>query len=352
MDTTDIDSVLITGGTGFVGLHCCRRFQDVENVTAIDLQPFNPEDDPCGAEYVQGDIRDREVLEAEMDNVDVVIHAASAIPTWDDTKIYNATIEGTETVLEVAHEKNVEQVIHISSAAVYGPREPPAKDEQTTLTPRSVYGKAKAKSEQVVEEYRDRGLCVTVLRPQALIGPQRLGVFQILFDWVESGASIPLIGSGENRYQLIHVHDFLDAIELLTEADRQTANQTYNVGAAEFGSMKEDFQYLLDYAGEGKRVLPFPSILPLTALRFLTWINRCPLYPSLYETADEDTYISVNKLQVVGWEPTYSNKEALVHTYDWYRQQQDIEYSDDAFGNRASQDQQALKQVKKVFQHV
>jgi nucleoside-diphosphate-sugar epimerase len=57
-------------------------------------------------------------------------------------------------------------------------------------------------------------LCVPVIRPKTFIGTHRLGVFQILYDWVESGKRIPMIGNGKNRYQLLEVDDLAEAIYL------------------------------------------------------------------------------------------------------------------------------------------
>lgn len=81
------DSVVVTGGTGFLGLHTCQFFaEEGWDVTAVDLKPFAPEDDTEGIDYEEGDVRDeervREILEAA--GADVVVHTAAALPLWDD----------------------------------------------------------------------------------------------------------------------------------------------------------------------------------------------------------------------------------------------------------------------------
>jgi len=349
----EIESILVTGGTGFLGMHVCTHYADRGvNVTALDLTPFQEEEGHSNITYVEGDVRDRDIVHHHASDVDAIVHAASAIPTWSDDKIKDATVEGTRNALSVAKSQDINRFIHMSSAAVYGRRDRPPVTESSPLSPRSVYGEAKVEAESVVEQYRDKGLFISVLRPQAIIGPKRLGIFQILFDWVESGANIPLIGPGDNSYQLVHVHDVVDAIDLLLSIDRKRANATFNVGTDEFGTMKSDFQMLVDHAGTGKQVFGTPAFLSIGALRLLNRFNLSPLYPSLYETADEDTYIEVRKLKQIGWQPEYANHEALIDTYDWYRDQRSEVENTDAIGNRAPRKQLALRPIKRALQLV
>jgi nucleoside-diphosphate-sugar epimerase len=107
---------------------------------------------------------------------------------------------------------------------------------------------------------------------------------------------------------------------------------------------------LLDEAGTGKRVIGTPAPLTVFALRVLNALNLSPLYPWVYETAHEDSYVSVEKLCDLGWEPEYSNKEALVDTYHWYLE--NYEESEDTTGkdHRVAWDQGALEIVKYIFQ--
>ncbi|TKX82938.1 NAD-dependent epimerase/dehydratase family protein, partial [Halorubrum sp. SS5] len=95
--------------------------------------------------------------------------------------------------------------------------------------------------ENICRDFRRMGMCVPIIRPKTFIGPQRLGVFQVLFDWIEGGANIPMVGWGNNKYQLLHVHDLVRAIEMMFTLDESEVNDEFNVGATEYGTMKEDF---------------------------------------------------------------------------------------------------------------
>jgi len=349
---TEYDSVLVTGGTGFLGLHTCQYFSDNGwDVTALDLKPFNEEDDTEGINYVKGDVRDEErVSQAIVDaDADVIVHSAAALPLWDDDEIWDVTVEGTRSVLWAAKEHDVERVVYISSTAVYGTHDTHPITEESPLDGVGPYGDAKIQAEKICKDFRRMGMCVPILRPKTFIGPQRLGVFQVLFDWIENGANIPMVGWGNNKYQLLHVHDFVRAINLMFMLKESEVNDIFNVGAIKYNTMKEDFQAPIDVAGTGKRVVGTPAALSRFALRVLNQLNLSPLYPWVYETAHEDSYVSVEKLCDLGWEPEYSNQEALVDTYEWYLE--NYEESDEMTGkdHRVAWDQGALTLVKKAF---
>ncbi|MFB6225468.1 MAG: NAD(P)-dependent oxidoreductase, partial [Candidatus Paceibacteria bacterium] len=112
---------------------------------------------------------------------------------------------------------------------------------------------------------------------------------------------------------------------------------------------KDDFQAPIDEAGTGKRVVGTPAALTHFALRVLNKLNLSPLYPWVYETAHEDSYVSVEKLCNLGWEPEYSNQEALVNTYKWYLKNYEEDDDSTRKDHRVAWDQGALKIVKKLF---
>lgn len=349
------DSVVVTGGTGFLGLHTCQHLVELGwDVTALDLKPFNEGDDTEDIDFIEADVRDEDaVLNAlEEADADVVVHSAAALPLWDDDEIWEVTVDGTRSVLWAANELDIDRVVYISSTAVYGTHETHPITEESPLDGVGPYGNAKIEAEKVCKDFRRMGMCVPIIRPKTFIGPQRLGVFQVLFDWVEDGANVPLVGWGNNQYQLLHVEDLVRAIELMFTLEEQEVNDTFNVGATEYGTMKEDFQALLDEAGTGKHVIGTPAPLTVLALRVLNELNLSPLYPWVYETAHEDSYVSVDKLRRLGWESEYSNKEALISTYEWYLKNYQTSTNQTGKDHRVAWDQGALKLVKKVFQTI
>lgn len=353
MSTTDATpSLLVTGGTGFLGLHTCEYFHDLGwDVTAFDLKSFEPEDEITGVDYVEGDVRDEAAVEDAIEGMDYVVHTAAALPLWDDDRIRRTTIDGTRNVLWAAKDEGVKRVVYISSTAVYGTHDTHPITEESELDGVGPYGEAKIEAEKLCQDFHRQGMCVPILRPKTFIGPKRLGVFQVLFDWIEDGANVPLVGWGNNKYQLLHVKDLVRAVELmLTHEDDETVNDTFNIGADEFGRMKDDFQAPIDYANTGKRTVGTPAPLAIVALRVLDRLNLSPLYAWVYETAHEDSYVSVEKLKRLGWEPEYSNREALVETYEWYLENYEEPADATGLDHRNAWDQGALTLVKRVFQ--
>jgi nucleoside-diphosphate-sugar epimerase len=146
-----------------------------------------------------------------------------------------------------------------------------------------------------------------------------LGVFALFYDWAKDGKSFPMIGSGNNRYQLLAVEDLCDAIYLAATGDRVAVNDTFNVGAAEYTTMREDYQAVLDVAGFGKKIRGLPAAPVIWILRSLSVLRLSPLYKWVYETASKDSFVSIDRAKrVLGYAPKYSNKDALVRNYQWY----------------------------------
>ncbi len=204
---------LVTGGAGFLGINLVRYLLERGHpVTSLDLAGFDYPDCRAQVTEVRGDIRDRAAVDRAMAGARIVVHCAAALPLYRPEEIYSTDIEGTRNILQSALEHEVERVIHISTTAVYGiPDHHPLREEDT-LQGVGPYGEAKVRAESLCREYRARGLCVPILRPKSFIGPERLGVFALFYDWARDGRGFPLIGDGRNRYQLLDVEDLCQAI--------------------------------------------------------------------------------------------------------------------------------------------
>ena len=311
---------LITGGAGFLGINLTRfLLARGHQVTSLDMAEFPYDDVRDRVKVVQGDIRDKGAVDQAMEEVDIVVHTAAALPLYKKRDILTTDIDGTRTVLESARQHGVDRAIHISSTAVYGIPDHHPIYEDDRLEGVGVYGKAKIAAEGLCLEYRKRGMCVPILRPKSFVGPERLGVFAILYEWAREGRSFPMIGSGDNRYQLLDVEDLCEAILLTATGDRDKVNDTFNIGAKEFTTMWEDYQAVLDHAGFGKKIRGLPAGPVIFTLRVLELLHLSPLYRWVYETASQDSFVSIEKAErVLGYAPRHSNKEALLRNYRWY----------------------------------
>lgn len=311
---------LITGGAGFLGINLIRFLLEKHyDITSIDYADFEYDDVRDKIRVIDGDIRDLDAVEESMQDVDIVVHCAAALPLYSKEDIFTTDIDGTRNIVESSLKHNVERVIHISSTAVYGIPDHHPLVEEDKLVGVGFYGEAKIKAEEVCLGYREKGMCIPIIRPKSFIGPERLGVFALFYDWAKDGKGFPMIGSGNNKYQLLDVFDLCEAIYLCATLDKDIVNDIFNIGAKEFTTMKEDYQSVLDIAGFGKKIKGFPAKPMIWTLRFLEKLNLSPLYKWVYETACEDSFVSIQKAErELGYKPLYSNKDALVRNYVWY----------------------------------
>ena len=307
----------ISGGAGFLGLHLARRLlADGLEVRTLDVVPLDEAELERSVQELRGDVRDRDRVRELVAGADVVVHAAAALPIQASRdSIRSVNVGGTENVLLASRDGGVGRVVFISSTAVYGVPEKHPIEEDDPLVGVGWYGESKIDAEALC---RVAAVDTTIVRPKTFIGPERLGVFEILFDWIREGRRIYILGQGSNRYQLLGVEDLVDAIVRAATVP-EAAGQTFNVGATEFGTVRSDLQALIDHAGSRSRLQPVPVKPAELALRALELLRLSPLAEWHYKTAHKDSFVDVSRAQrVLGWQPRLSNRAALIGTYDWY----------------------------------
>jgi nucleoside-diphosphate-sugar epimerase len=338
----------ISGGAGFLGLHLARRLlADGHEVRTLDLAPLDEPELERSVEELRGDVRTPRDAAALVMSADVLVHAAAALPIQASRdSIRSVNVGGTATVLAAALEAGVRRVVLVSSTAVYGVPKVHPIHEDDPLVGVGWYGESKIEAEEVTREFGRRGLEFAIVRPKTFIGPERLGVFEILFDWIRDNRRIYMLGNGSNRYQLLAVEDLVDAIVLAAEPD--AAGETLNVGAKEFGTVRSDLQALIDHAGSASRLTPVPAKPAEVALRGLELLRVSPLAEWHYKTAHRDSFVDISKAErVLGWSPRFSNAEALCRTYDWYLAHRDT-LAAAGVTHRVPWNQQALALLKKI----
>lgn len=343
-------NVFVTGGSGFLGINLIRHLLTKGcQVVSYDIAPFDyPEADRI--KWVLGDVRDKDLLTKSMQGCTHVVHCAAALPLYSKEDIYSTDVDGARNVLQTAQELGLDRVIQISSTAVYGVPDHHPIYETDQLIGVGDYGQAKIEAESICNDFRKKGLCIPILRPKSFIGPERLGVFALLYDWAKDGRGFPLLGNGANRYQLLDVEDLCDAIWITLTNPCEQVNDTFNIGAAEFATMKEDFQAVLDYAGFGKKIRCIPAGPAVAILKVLEKLKLSPLYKWVYDTASTDSFVSIEKAQkVLGYSPKYSNKDALIRNYKWYLDNLSAFENTSGISHRVPWSQGILKLAKKFF---
>jgi nucleoside-diphosphate-sugar epimerase len=339
----------ISGGAGFLGLHLARRLlADGHAVRTLDVVPLDDAELERSVEELRGDVRDPARARELVDGADVLVHAAAALPIRGSRdEIAAVNVGGTATTLAAAREAGVGRAIFISSTAVYGIPKVHPIGEDAPLVGVGPYGESKIEAEGVCLEFAQRGLDVVIVRPKTFIGPERLGVFEILFDWVHDGRRIYMLGDGTNRYQLLAVEDLVDAVALAAQANG-AAGEAINVGAQAFGTVRSDLQALIDHARSTSRLTPVPARPAEIALRGLELAHLSPLAEWHYKTAHRDSFVDVSKAErLLGWHARLSNAEALCQTYDWYLAHRDT-LGRAGTTHRVPWNQQALALLKRL----
>ena len=127
-------------------------------------------------------------------------------------------------------------------------------------------------------------------------------------------------------------------------------NDTFNIGAKEFTTMKEDYQAVLDYAGFGKKIIGLPEKPIILTLKLLEALKISPLYKWVYETASKDSFVSIEKAEKkLNFSPKYSNKDALIRNYKWYFENLNSFKDQSGISHRVPWKQGILSLAKKFF---
>jgi len=307
---------LVTGGSGYFGELMVRLSASRgARVRVLDL--VDTEDRPAEVELVRADVRDRDAVRAAMEGVEVVHHNVAQVPLAKDAaKFWSVNVEGTRNVLEAALDARVRKVILVSSSAIYGaPRKNPV-DRATPPHPGEAYGRAKLEGERWARRFAARGLDVSIVRPRTILGHGRLGIFQILFEWVRRSRPVYLLGPGHNRYQFVHADDLARACLLAAE---RPGPAEYLVGTPRFGSMRQLLEGLIAHAGSKSPLRSFPYRSTQLAMRVTSRLGLSPLgaYHALMYA--REMYFDVSDTErELGWRASYSNAEMIAQSYDWY----------------------------------
>src|SRR6185295_17702460 len=265
---------LITGGSGFLGNLIARRLHARgEQVRVLDI--WEDRSRPKEIEFVKCDIRDVAGVAKAMHGMDVVHHNVALVPlTKAGTEFWSVNVEGSRIAAEQAVKAGVRTFIHMSSSAIFGAPECPVTND-SPFRPVEIYGRAKLAGELAVREISEKGrMPLVVIRPRTILGEGRLGIFQILFQWISENRKIYVIGDGNQKFQFVHAHDLMDAYLLAMDAGKPGV---YNVGTNRFGTLREALDHVIVHAHSTSRVASLPAGLTINTLRVLDWLRLSPL---------------------------------------------------------------------------
>lgn len=313
-------NVLITGGTGFLGVHLARKFlQDNYAVTLFDLAELDAQDLVGKVIVIKGDIKNKKSISDAAKGQDYIVHAAAALPIQVTKEaIFSVNINGTKSVLEAALEHKIKRLVFISSTAVYGVPKYLPEMEDSPLDPIGYYGISKVEGEKLCMQYEKKGLEINIIRPKTFLGIERLGVFELWFEAIYKNRKVFILGKGNNKYQLLAVSDLASAIEKALLCKQH--GEIFNIGAKEFGTWRSDLGYVIQHAHSKSKIISLPTFPSQIILRILEILKLSPLAAWHYKTMPVDSYVSIEKAEkILNWHPEKSNKELFLESYLWFK---------------------------------
>ncbi len=306
--------VLVTGGAGYFGEALSRKLlSHGHRVRVLDVNAMSFQHDKL--EYHNCDIRDAAGVARACLGIDVVHHNVAQVPLAKDRTLFRSVnFDGTRILLDAARDASVKKLVYTSTSAVFGvPRELPVT-ARTPPAPREAYGKAKYEAEGLCDQAVDAGLDVSIIRPRTILGHGRLGIMQILFDWVRRGDPVPVFNGGNNRYQFVHADDLADAC---IAAGFRAGAATYNIGSRQFGTMADLLAGLIAHAGSASKLVSVPMGPASLMMDLTSAIGLSPLGPYHALMYGREMFFDIAPAcRDLGYDPKYDDLAALVESYD------------------------------------
>lgn len=313
---------LVTGGAGFLGLRLTRALLERgQTVRVFDLHRV-PELDPR-AEFVAGDIRDRERLKKVAAGAELVFHLVGLMPQAraPDELMQAINVEGTRNALLAAVKGGARRFVFLSSMEVYGYPERSPFAEDHPLRPIGAYGRNKVEAEALCVQYwKEHGLETVSLRPSTLVGPGiNEPTFVLLLKQLKNPPPfMPLPAGGRSRFQMTAVSDCVEACLLAAEKPG-VGGEAFNIGAEGTLSMREQIEALMHRLNKPvPRLISVPAGLAKRALRLLYRLGLSQLEPDHFNLLDTDMVMDGAKAkQVLGFQPRQTNLDMILESYQF-----------------------------------
>ena len=312
-------TALVTGGSGFFGGLLKRHLLEHGwHVVNIDLE--HDEDTHKNLLSVQGDIRDKHVMQTIFagNTFDTIFHCAAILAhaVKDKNFLWSCNVDGTRSVAEFAKQFGVKHLVFTSSNCLWGESFGRPIREDDTSNPVEIYGKSKLEGERILQEYWN-DIHIVIIRCPTIMDAGRLGLLSILFEFMDEGRKVWVVGGGKNKYQFIYATDVIDAFIKASEYEN---SDIFHIGSDNVKPFKDVYQYVIDKAGTGARVGNLPKAPTIAAMKLAYALKLSPLGPYQYKMIAEDAEFDTTKIkEKLDWHPTCTNEEMLWKAYEYYR---------------------------------
>ena len=307
--------VLVTGGAGFIGSHLVDHLMEegyevrvLDDLSAGSLENLKGWIDHERFEFMQGDLRRRDVCEKAVKGVDVIFHLAAnpevRIGAQSPELLYETNVLITYNLLETIRKEDIKALAFTSSSTVYGEaKKIPTPEDYGPLEPISVYGGAKLAAEALIAGYAHTfDIKAVVFRLANIIGKR--SNHGVIYDFINKLKANPhrleILGDGTQRKSYLHVSDTVEAMLYLFKEflKEDKIYDAYNIGSEDWITVTEIAEIVSREMG---------------------------LNPEFYFTGGVDggrgwkgdvkiMLLNIEKAKAKGWKPKMNSKEAVEKT--------------------------------------
>jgi UDP-glucose 4-epimerase len=257
------ETILVTGGAGFIGSHLVDALADENDVRVLDSLSSGRRDRvPDGVTLVEGDLRNDDAVARATDGIDLVFHEAALVSVErsveDPVESHAVNVDGTLALLERVRAEDA-RVVLASSAAIYGHPEYTPVDEDHPAEPSSPYGLEKATADEYARLYHELYDIETVsLRYFNVYGPRQVGgdysaVISIFLEQARAGEPITIDGDGTQTRDFVHVSDVVRANLLAATTD--AVGESFNVGTGSSVTIRELAETIREVVGSDSEIV-------------------------------------------------------------------------------------------------
>ena len=309
---------LITGGAGFFGSILKQYLlNDGDSCVSIDLEHDDFKHQNFSS--YQGDINDNKLMTEIFSKYkfDAIFHCAALLAhvKKDIKRLWKSNVNGTENIYKYAINYGVNKIVFISSNCLWAKNFDELVKEEETPEPKEIYGRSKLEGEKILLSQKDKVNSI-IFRSPTIMDEGRLGLLGILFEFIDEGRKLPMVGNGKNRYQFIYAKDLAKACKLALKANY---SEVFNIGSDDVKSFNEVYQYVIDNSSSKSKLLHFPKLPMILAMKICFWLGISPLGPYQYKMIASSFIFDTQKIkQKLGFVPTLKNEEMLLRAYDFY----------------------------------
>ncbi|HEX9201963.1 MAG TPA: NAD-dependent epimerase/dehydratase family protein [Acidobacteriaceae bacterium] len=316
--TTSARKVLVTGGSGFFGGILKNRLL-AEGFSVVNLDLVADTDQHPQLKSIRGDIRDAALVDnlfAE-EKFDSVMHCAAMLAheKIESSDLWSSNVDGTRILAEAARSNHVGSFVFTSTNCLWAHNAGRPVREDDPPAPVELYGRSKLAAEQVLKQYED-DLAVIVIRCPTIIDEGRLGLLAILFEFIDEGRKVWVVGDGSNRYQFIYAQDLATACRMAMDYGR---SDIFHVGSDNVPTLRGVYEAVIRAAGTGARVAQLPRSPTIAAMKLAHILRVSPLGPYHYRMIAEDFVFDTTHIrEQLGWSPTVTNEQMMLKAYQYY----------------------------------